>query len=104
MKRLFATTLLAAALLSPAQAQFVSPGIISLGDFQISSAGQQVTPQNLQMGQVNGQSTIPGVTAISCQVRFNYVAGGTKTNVYIQTSLDGGQSFFDIANIAFTTS
>lgn len=105
MKRIagiFAFAVLAL-LSAPASAQFVSPGIFSLGDFQISSAATLVTPSNLQQGALNGQSTLPGITALSCQVKFNYGAGGTKTNVYIQTSLDQGGTFFDIANIAFTT-
>jgi len=44
------------------------------------------------------------MTALSCQARFAYGSGGTQVNVYIQSSLDQGQSWFDIANIEFTTS
>lgn len=79
----------------PAAANLSNPAIIPLGTFQIGAAGTQIgTPQiNLQ-----------GLTALSCQVRFAYGSGGTKVNVYLQSSIDTGNSFFDIANVAFTTS
>lgn len=84
-----------AAAVGMADAQLQNNVIVPLGNFQIGAAGTQIgTPQlNLQ-----------GLTGLSCQVRFAYGSGGTKTNVYLQTSVDQGQSFFDIANIAFTTS
>lgn len=84
--------------IAPAAADVQTPGIVTLGDFQIAGASTQSTPA------ANAPVNLQGLTALSCQVRFNYGAGGTKTNVYIQTSIDQGQSFFDIANIAFTTS
>ena len=102
--RKFAASLFVLALTIHPALAFNSPGIFSLGDFTISSAGQQITPSNLQQGSTNGMANMPGITALSCQIRFNYGAGGTKTNVYLQTSLDQGSTFFDIANIAFTTS
>lgn len=101
-KLLIAIAALLLALL-PAAADISNPGIISLGDFQITTAAQQVTPASLQQGLPGGLATLDGLTALSCQVRFFYGAGGTKTNVYLQTSLDQGTTWFDIANIAFTT-
>lgn len=89
--------------LAPAAADFSNAGIVSLGDFQIGAAGQQTTPANLQQGQAGGPPALSGLTAMSCQARFFYGAGGTKVNVYLRTSLDQGASFFDVANIAFTT-
>jgi len=79
----------------PAAADVATPGPLTLGDFQVAAAATQTgTPvTNLQ-----------GLTALSCQARFFYGSGGTQTNVFIQTSLDQGQSWFDIANIEFTTS
>jgi len=103
MRRLMIAAVAALALIAPARADFVSPGVISLGDFPVTSAGQQVTPPNLQQG-LSGPPLLPGLTALSCQARLSYGGGGTKVNVYIQTSLDQGTSWFDIANIAFTTS
>lgn len=34
---------------------------------------------------------------------FVYVSGGTSADVYIQTSIDGGTTWFDIANFHFLT-
>jgi hypothetical protein len=73
-----------------------NPGPLPLGlaggDFSITSAATQTgTPQ----------TGLAGLTALSCQVRMSGGAAGTKINVYIQTSLDQGQTFGDIANIAF---
>jgi hypothetical protein len=103
MKRLLASSLALALAAAPAAAGMQSPGIISLGDFQIGAAGQQATPQALQQGPVGGLPPLAGLTALSCQIRFLWGSGGTKTNVYIQSSLDQGATWFDIANIAFTT-
>jgi len=43
--------------------------------------------------------------AAHCQVQavFLYGAGGTTTNAYFQTSLDGGLTWIDIMNFSFTT-
>jgi hypothetical protein len=102
MNKLLALAFAAALAIAPALAM-TNPGVISLGDFAITSAGQQVTPQNLQQGLPGGPAPLSGLTALSCQFRFFYGGGGTKTNVYLQTSLDQGQTWFDIANVAFTT-
>ncbi len=73
-----------------------NPGPFMLGllgsDFSITSAGTQTgTPQ----------TGLAGANAVSLQVRLSGGASGTKINVYLQTTLDQGQSFFDVANIAF---
>ncbi|MBB3297895.1 MULTISPECIES: hypothetical protein [unclassified Rhizobium] len=41
---------------------------------------------------------------LAVQAKFNYGSGGTSVDVYLQTSLDGGQTWIDIANFHFTTS
>jgi hypothetical protein len=69
-----------------------NPGPFTLGDFTITSASTQV-------GAV--QPGFAGINAATLQVRLSGGAGGTKINVYVQTSIDQGQSFVDIANIAF---
>ena len=48
-------------------------------------------------------SRTPGVLVATIQATFLYGAGGTKVTVYIQTSLDGEASWFDIACMTFTT-
>jgi hypothetical protein len=98
LRRALAIALALALTLAPARAMD-NPGPFALllngGDFPIGAAGQQTgTPL----------TGLAGLKAVSLQIRLNYVSGGTKVNVYVQTSLDQGQSFFDIVNIAFTTS
>ncbi len=53
------------------------------------------------------QTPWPGfgkVTALTIQAAFTYVASAaTSVDAYIQTSLDGGTTWIDIANFQFTT-
>jgi hypothetical protein len=42
--------------------------------------------------------------ALSLQAVFTYGSGGTTAKAWVQTSLDGGLTWIDIANFAFTTS
>ncbi len=51
----------------------------------------------------NVLSKTPGVLVATIQASFLYGAGGTKVTAYIQTSLDGEASWFDIACMTFTT-
>lgn len=47
-----------------------------------------------------------GLTAaryLCLHANFVYAAGGTTVKAWIQTSIDGGLTWFDIANFAFTT-
>jgi hypothetical protein len=77
--------------LAPAAAM-TNPGVLLLGDFQVGAPATQVgTPI----------TSLAGLNALSLQVRLAGGTGGSKINVYVQTSLDQGQSWFDIANIAF---
>jgi hypothetical protein len=93
MRRSIAALLALWCAVAPAAAMN-NPGPFTLGDFQIGAAGTQPgTPQ------LNFQ----GVTALSCQARFSYGAGGTNADLYIQTSLDQGASWFDIAHFQFGT-
>jgi hypothetical protein len=43
------------------------------------------------------------MTAASLQVRLSTAAGGTSINVFILTTLDQGQSWFDVACVQFIT-
>lgn len=46
---------------------------------------------------------LAGATSLSVQAMLTYGSGGTSIDVYLQTSLDGGTTFFDIAEWSFTT-
>jgi hypothetical protein len=58
---------------------------------------------------VTGSTTTPvacgvdGPTSISWQAVLTYGSGGTTVKAWLQTSLDGGATWFDIANFAATT-
>lgn len=56
-------------------------------------------------GTTTGSSTsIGNANYVTVESIFLYGAGGTTVKVYIQTSLDGGTTWVDIAQHAFTTS
>ena len=40
---------------------------------------------------------------LTLQATFAYGAGGTTTKAWVQTTFDGGATWMDIANFAFTT-
>jgi hypothetical protein len=55
-------------------------------------------------GRVGEVHMLPhGVTSLSAQGTFLYGAGGTTCKAWLQTSLDGGATWIDIANFAYTT-
>ena len=45
-----------------------------------------------------------GIRSAVIQGVFTYGSGGTTTNVWVQTSVDGGATWIDVANFSFTTS
>ncbi len=44
-----------------------------------------------------------GMKSLTVEANFVYGSGGTNLKAWIQTSLDGGSNWIDIANFAFTT-
>lgn len=69
-------------------------GIFSLGDLTITTAGTATgTPV----------TELDGVKSITVQLRFQYGSGGTNARAYLQTSLDQGETWIDIACRLFTT-
>jgi len=44
-----------------------------------------------------------GARSVNLLAKFTYGSGGTKTTAYVQTSLDGGATWVDIACVTFTT-
>ena len=98
MRRFVAIVAALLLVLSPARAMD-NPGPFALqlagADFSIGAAGTQTgTP-------LTGLS---GINSASFQVCFAWGSAGTQVNVFIRTSLDQGQTWFDIANIEFTNS
>lgn len=68
------------------------PGIVSLGDIVITTAGTYV-------GDV--VAGLEGLLAAAAQLRFAYGSGGTTVRAYLQTSLDQGVTWIDIAAALF---
>lgn len=72
-----------------------NPGCYSLADTAITTAltgSAQTAIENLE-----------GMLAASIQAKFAYGSGGTTAKVYVQTTLDDGITWVDIASFAFTT-
>lgn len=76
-----------------------NPGIYSLGDWSITTAATQV-PDNDDAEVIED---LEGALALLFVARMVYGSGGTNVKVYLQTSLDQGTTWFDIACIVFTT-
>lgn len=71
-----------------------TPGIQSLGDFTITAADTQTGDA------VDG---LEGLLALAAQLRLAYGSGGTTVRAYVQTSLDQGTTWIDIACVLFGT-
>jgi len=46
----------------------------------------------------------PGPFDVALMANFVYGSGGTTADAYVQTSIDEGATFFDVADFRFTTS
>lgn len=64
---------------------------------------QTITTANSIAGGTVTKATGNVVSAV-CEAIFTYGSGGTSSTAYLQTSLDGGTTWIDIACFAFTTS
>jgi hypothetical protein len=67
--------------------------LLAIGITAALSAQAQTSIQNLE-----------GMNAATIEAQFAYGSSGTSCKVWIQTTLDEGQTWLDIANFAFTTS
>lgn len=88
----------------PGQAR--ADGIYNLGDKALTTAvtGEVVTSGVSAAGVAQAYiDRLDGASAATLQVRFAYGSGGTSAKVYVQTSLDQGTTWIDIACAAFTT-
>lgn len=76
-----------------------SPGIFAL----LNTAGEEFTidEAGTQIGEV--VEDLEGILALALHARFSYGAGGTSCIAYVQTSLDQGTTWIDIASFPFGT-
>ena len=84
-----------------------NPGIYNLGDYALTTAvtGEVITDGVSASGEDQAfLDQLEGMLAASVQIKFAYGSGGTSLKVYIQTSLDQGATWIDVACAAFTTS
>jgi hypothetical protein len=72
----------------------MTPGIYTLGDFQITAADTAIGDV------IDG---LAGVSAIDAQLRFAYGSGGTTAKAFLQSSLDQGTTWFDLWCFAAAT-
>lgn len=73
----------------------ISGGTFSLGDFALGAAGSQTGEPITDLG---------GMTAATLSARLAYGSGGTTAYAIIETSLDQGVTWFEIARFDFATS
>jgi hypothetical protein len=79
----------------------ISPGVYNLGDVALTTAltGSVITDANDNAYIAD----LDGMLAATFQVKLAYGSGGTTAKVYIQTSLDQGSTWVDVACATFTT-
>jgi fermentation-respiration switch protein FrsA (DUF1100 family) len=65
-----------------------------------------LTPTNAVAAQTTAPLEFVGGAPLhaSIQCNFTYGSGGTSADAWVQTSLDGGATWIDVANCHFTTS
>jgi len=93
MKRLLALAVALVCWVSPAAATaLLNIGVTTAVTTQLSSTFQ------LRPGPAGG---LP--TNMTLQGNFTFGSGGTSADAYVQTSIDGGLTWTDVANFHFTT-
>lgn len=68
--------------------------ILSLGVFEIAAAGTQTG---------DAVTGLAGMSAVTLSGRLSYGSGGTAVVAVVQTSLDQGATWIDIARVDFAT-
>lgn len=72
-----------------------NPGDYTLAALGVTTALSASTQTSIQ--------DLDGMKAVTIEAQFAYGSAGTSAKVWIQTTLDAGQTWLDIANFAFTT-
>lgn len=70
----------------------LNPGMFTLGDFSITSAGTQTG---------DWVEDLEGMIAALAHLRFQYGSGGTAVKAYLQTTCDDGTTVIDTACVVF---
>lgn len=95
IRRVLASLLALALAILPAGA-ISNPGVYTLAALQITTA--------LTSSAQTAITDLDGATAVSIECSFAYGSGGTTASATIQTSLDSGSTWRDVARCDFTTS
>lgn len=72
-----------------------NPGDYSLAALGITTALSAVVQTSI----IN----LEGMQALTIEAKLSYGSGGTTAKVWVQTTVDNGETWVDIANFAFTT-
>jgi hypothetical protein len=77
-----------------------NPGIYNLGDYALTTAvtGLVITEGTDNVGYI---ADLEGMLAASLQIKLAFGSGGTTLKVYVQTTLDQGDTWVDVACAAF---
>lgn len=81
----------------------MTPGIYNLGDIAISVAmtDEVITVSSNSLDEFIGN--LDGLDSVTLQCHFSHGGGGATVKCDIETSLDQGLTWIDIARFAFTT-
>jgi hypothetical protein len=83
----------------------INPGLYNLGDVSLAAINAATTAAVVTSG-VDGAAYIDdldGILSATIQANFNYGSGGTSLKVIVETTLDDGQTWVEVARLAFTT-
>ncbi len=86
-----------------------NPGLVNLGDVALTAINAATTATVVTTGTDAQGSTVAyisdldGMLSASLQINFNYGSGGTTLKATVETSLDQGLTWVEVARAAFTT-
>src|SRR3990167_2317605 len=78
---------------------------MALGAFGLSTNGSfsDLTVTTAATTNCTAVTGLTGMQSCTVSLKLAWGAGGTTVRAYVQTSLDGGSTFFDIACVLFGT-
>lgn len=87
----------------------LDPGVYNLGDVAVAAINAATVATVVTSGNdANGNAqafldNFEGMVAATIQANFNWGAGGTSLKVMIETTLDQGVTWLEVARFAFAT-